>query len=169
MRKHKACSTGLRQWILDTLKGFPDGLSVPDLMDLFRDAEGVEGCCTSIPSTMHELAGTWQGHHYPEYWVQRAHIVGWGPRRDSIGRLSAGGKPTPYFAHGPGPNEPKPAPGESYHARYFRDRRAAEAELERADQTRTEIARRRALKRKPQRDPLTAALFGPAPVTSGRK
>lgn len=146
-------SMELRDWLVSEVAKYPEGVSLRDLAARYRRTT-FDVTYDGIYNILRELTATHPKRTYP----QRLRIVGYTEqRRYGVG---AGGRPSPIYMVGTGPNE---LPTLTKEAEYRRRYRARERALDAKDQEKVETERRRALKRKPVVHELTAALFGMKP------
>lgn len=138
----------LRDAIIRKLANTPEGMQAGALARLLN-AE-----YSTVNHACHELCGLRKDRGYG----QRLHIDRWDKRRDAKGRPYDGGRPAPVFKLGAFHNAERPEPTKS--ALEQRRRYWAERRIELAAREKIETERRRALKRKPAMDALTAAMFG---------
>lgn len=146
-------NTQVRDWLIEQVKNHPDGIAPHRMRELFRKTP-YDFVPRNIGKTMWELAGVGKDRGYG----QRIHVAGWTTRSNERGHKFLGGKPAPIFKFGPGENVAAPPLSKS--AIHQRDLRAKERADEKQMRDRIETERRRALKRQPAMDALTAALFG---------
>lgn len=144
MQRGRKKKTEVRDWVLERITEKPRSLA--DLSRLFRTTH-IDATHTTLYSAIRELRGDqkkWPGSE----------------RKIRIGSVVLiKGRLHKRYELGNAPDCEDAAPSKTYSAEYARRKRAKERAEREADEARKEAERRKALKRKPVMDELTAALF----------
>lgn len=144
MKRGRKKKVEIREWVLARVTEKPRSLS--DLSQLFKRTH-IDATHTTLYSAIRELHGV-----HPK-WPDA-------PRQIRIGSVVLiKGRLHKRYELGSEPDCEDAKPSTTYAAEYTRRKRAKERAEREADEARKEAERRKALKRRPVMDELTAALF----------